>query len=784
MNRILKRLALILAAASLPLLSGCGEKTPEGGSSRNLTFVLPEPPSGSDASIPLKTVWNEGDAVSVNGTVSSSMVTAAKRRTATMSFSASVEAPYTAYYPADVPDGIALSGVVWLKSGYNTSSLPLCGHADGGTEIELTPLYSIVRLGLVSKYYAEYPLVSAVLGSNVPVSGAFKLNAAGEMVSSSTSAADHRIAVSMSAPLDESIPVNVAFVVPPGTYPDGLSITVTDSKGRAMVIQSEKPLKLSPGQVLSYDKVSYTPDTEIIDPDAPTVGGKVVDTEGNPLPGVVVSDGYNSTLTLENGTFSLKSDLSLVRLVYVSTPSGYEPPREGGMPLFYRRTEGLSAAALKDITFTLTRVSQDKYTVLFSADPQPRARTLPSDNVAYHSLDVCEDLFRDMKQTAQEITDGPVYGVCLGDLVHNDVSLFPNYVQGLAGTGFITYSVIGNHDHDQSAADDDSGGLVFERYFGPRNYSFNIGKIHFVVVDDLIMRIHKENGKLGDYDVGLNEEAWMWLQGDLALVPRSTKIFFCAHAPLFRGRNGTESSANAPHGADCAALLSQFRKVHTWFGHTHKTFNYIYPDSGLYPGMEVHVLARSTGALWLNEYVAGGGTPRGFTTVTVEGDKVSWKFHPLRYQTASYTRTTPAPVLALRDWTYDRDGLAILDGKPLDESYQIHAYPKGAYDGDNYVYANVFLYDSAWGDVYYTPDGGSPQKMTQWMVTGRYDAGCAEYQAFYKTDYPGYVDYDEFPARSTRDVDTIFRIPAGGESGGTVSVIDRFGNTWSRHVSW
>ena len=41
-----------------------------------------------------------------------------------------------------------------------------------------------------------------------------------------------------------------------------------------------------------------------------------------------------------------------------------------------------------------------------------------------------------------------VYGVSLGDLVWNDMSLFPKYRQGLETLGFTTFSLPGNHDHD------------------------------------------------------------------------------------------------------------------------------------------------------------------------------------------------------------------------------------------------------------------------------------------------------------------------------------------------
>ena len=162
-----------------------------------------------------------------------------------------------------------------------------------------------------------------------------------------------------------------------------------------------------------------------------------------------------------------------------------------------------------------------------------------------------------------------------------------------------------------------------------------------------------------------------------------------------------------------------------------------------------------------------------------------------------------APAYTWRDWDYNGSGVAVMrDGTGnLDERYQLHAYPRGAY-GDNYVYANVFLWDEKWELPVWTPYGGDPVEMTrinlpgepQIVDTGKiYDKADTEFRTWYKTN----ADQDGanlhamtgYRTKSTPDDDgylaTIFRAPADASpSSGTVSVTDRFGNTYSRTVSW
>lgn len=537
------------------------------------------------------------------------------------------------------------------------------------------------------------------------------------------------------------------------------------------------------------------------------VTGRVIDNSSNPLAGVVVSDGAQCVKTLSDGTFYMASDIAIdhTKFVYVSTPSGYLPAVSGGIPHFYKLTEDITPS--NDIydfgDYTLTPVANpDRFTVLMTADLQPRKNNT-FDRIAYKSLDVCQDLYQELKDVASGISGRQVYGICLGDIVHEDIDLYPNYVSPLGTLGYPTYNVIGNHDYYPDVDSDDYGAETFESYFGPRNYSFNIGGIHFVVLDNLMMKDNGE-GYLTAYDEGLSDAVWTWLQADLALVPTTTKLMVCSHAPMFKLEGGGDASSSAAHGSDYAALLDSYDEVHVWAGHTHSSFNYIYPG-GSHKNIQVHTLARSTGELYTNEYLSNG-TPRGFTVVDVEDGNITWKFHPMTRQRGAFQGVSTgycsagAPAYTWRDWNYSSYVAVMKDGSgSLTESYQMHAYPRGSY-GDNYVYVNIFLWDENWGTPVWTPDGGDPVAMTRINTADNhnivdvsyvYDKADKEIRNWYKTyankSGGSLVTKDDYTIVPTDKITTLFRTSttvAATPASGIVSVTDRFGNVYSRSVSW
>ena len=134
-----------------------------------------------------------------------------------------------------------------------------------------------------------------------------------------------------------------------------------------------------------------------------TVRGIIYDNSGSTMSGVVVSDGYKCVKTGGDGRFEIDSDLSKVKFVYVVLPSGYKVPVEGGKAQYYKRLGEGDAQLINGVyqlRFTLEKIqgNADRFTMIVAGDPQPRARTAGYDNFAYHSLDCCDDMWRDMKE--------------------------------------------------------------------------------------------------------------------------------------------------------------------------------------------------------------------------------------------------------------------------------------------------------------------------------------------------------------------------------------------------
>lgn len=841
-----KSLILPLLAAAMLLPAGCKKEEDTEKQLTVLTVGLPE--SGERTSLGglvdgnRSVYWSNGDQMALNGTASNPLSGIGDAvSSAVFSFPGVINPPFNLLYPASFYKNsttITLpANQSYVPGSFASNTLPMAGYANSaGSKISLSHLAAIVHLQIKKDADVESGNLEKITfkGNNgEQVCGDFTIDySARTLTSASDDTADKALTMNLSQPLSESTALDIFLVVPCGTYSQGFSVTLEDAAHRTMTKTKSASIDLSAGASTKMPEFTFVPSStatefgiaDIIedyiepDPGEYNVTGRVVDSEGKGLAEVVVSDGLKCVKTMPDGRFFMDSSIADVKFVYVSTPSGYMPQVSGGIPRFYKARADISPSdGVYDFgDFILTPMANpDHATILISADPQTRNPNWALDKVAYKSIEVSEDLYHELSDVAGGISGRQLCGICLGDIVHEDMSLFGNYVTALNTLGYPTYNIIGNHDNDPSASDDEEGAATFESYFGPRNYSFNIGGIHFVMLDNLIMK--KDGDDLTGYDQGLSDRVWAWLQADMSFIPTSTKIMVCAHSPMFKQQNGSERTNTAYHAGthsnkDGGAygygdLFDKYTEVHAWAGHNHSGFNYIYPSSHRHKRVQVHTLARSTGELWTNEYLANG-TPRGFTVVNIDGGNITWKFHPLTRQTASFQGVTTgycsagAPAYYWRDWDYNSSGVAVMKngGGALDETYQMHVYPRGAY-GDDCVYANIFLYDEKWSTPTWTPTGGSPVEMTRLYATGTpsipdteniYDMADTEFRTWYKThaDKSGgsLKDLSGYTTGATDDdgmIATLFRVPVSASpSGGTVSVTDRFGNTYSRSISW
>ena len=763
--------------------------------------------------------WSNGDKIVANGVESNPVVVEEnKANSASFYFATQLESPLYVTYPytptttADSPKVDFPAEQDYVVGSFDLGAVPMCGYEESGNTISLNYLAGVMCFAVRGENNSTV-LKTITITSENELSGVFDVNCQTAAITA-TSAATKSVTYTLPAnfTLSSSEDKLVYIALPYGDR--GLcSVTFTDSNNKTFNAEFDGS-DIKAGKVYKFPSITFhhnevvtnldpITEVEIVDwnfGQNATIKGKIT-CDGKPVKGVVVSDGFICTKTNANGEYGLESALTNVKFVMYSIPSGYTAPTNSyGLPIFFKRLSALTKKnGVYTANFTLNEITNDpdRYTLLVGADPQPRKKDASFDLNAYHSLDCCDDFYLDLKNKAADITDRNVYGLMLGDLVHENMDLYDNYIAGLSTLGFPMFNVLGNHDNDPDSKTDVAGRHVFEEKIGPTYYSFNIGKLHYVVLDNLIMNL--EDGKLTGYEKqGLTDEIWQWLQNDLSYVDTSTTLMIAAHSPMTRLKTGGgRNDKVAAHFTDYTTLFAKYDKVHIWSGHTHKTFNYCYSSSHALASIEEHTVARATGELWTNEYLSGG-TPRGYVVVEVDGNNVSWKFKPTIYQKGSYVSTSytsKKPGYTHRDWDYNSNGVAKMrsNGATLSESYQMKVYAPGTYNEsfadmsagvakNDYIYVNVFLWDTKWENPKF--NGTEMEHVAHDTAYALDEFAIRKHYCTYGytlKDSSSYVyDYDK-----NDYLHTLFRIKAPSSTGsGAVTVKDRFGNTYSSTISW
>ena len=147
----------------------------------------------------------------------------------------------------------------------------------------------------------------------------------------------------------------------------------------------------------------------------------------------------------------------------VSIPDGYKVPCSDGLTIFYKRLSevGKTNGVYQNITFRLENMEDNKCTFVIVADLQPRAKTESWDKIAYHSIDVADALYEDLKTYVASLK-GEVFGMMLGDIVHENMSLYQDYASALSRMSLPMFNVIGNHDYNLNKSNDISAAEDYE----------------------------------------------------------------------------------------------------------------------------------------------------------------------------------------------------------------------------------------------------------------------------------------------------------------------------------
>ncbi len=434
---------------------------------------------------------------------------------------------------------------------------------------------------------------------------------------------------------------------------------------------------LSAGLGFSTSAVFAGEKNEVEDYTFRKVNGKI-SCEGKGVSNVTVSDGFSVVRTDSKGNYSLDAHYD-ARFVFFSLPAGYEIPNEHGISRHYLPlTKG---AKQQQADFLLQRSTEDdtKHTFIVWADTQ-----IKNEEDAQKLLTIAAP---DTQAHIRSFKNKIAFGIGCGDLVWDSFDLFKDYRKAVELTGIPFWQVIGNHDMDYEARTDDDSQQSFETQFGPSYYSFNKGKVHYVVLDDVFFI-----GAGHRYIGYLTETQLKWLAKDLRYVPHGSTVVVALHIPSNTGdkrRNKKKEDEVGGVVINRKALYDLLKpyKVKIVSGHTH--WNEVWEKDNI----TEHNLGTVCGAWWSGP-ICGDGTPNGFGVFEVDGDDISWYYKSTGYE----------------------------------KQHQIRLYKPGAEPEKGQAFiANIWNHDKHW-TVEWFEDGKAKGNMEQY--TG-YDPSAA---ALYKGD--------------------------------------------------
>ena len=501
--------------------------------------------------------------------------------------------------------------------------------------------------------------------------------------------------------------------------------------------------------------------------------------DGQGVAGVAVSDGYEIVVTDANGYYAMSSS-KLNGYVFYTLPGGYEPLLADGFnPQFWAPLDSRDITVDETHDFTLRRVDNDKHTVIFAADTHLARRN--SDRAYFK-----KGLIACLNDEVERAGDSPIYSVILGDLTwdvfwtQNDYNLV-DFMEDMKHFKYpmTLWSVIGNHDHDPSipagANTDFTAADPWRRFVCPNYYSFNLGKVHYVVLDD----IYYLNIDYGDetysegvvgsrnYRGNITNDQMQWLRKDLAMVDYSTPVVVCLHIPAWSINSNFSYSPRLDNTGTLCSLLNKYKEAHIVSGHNH--CNYTARPTG-YSHVTEHNIAATCGSLWQSAIFTGrhichDGSPAGYMRWTITGDNLQWYFKPIHEgdrQMRLYDMNT------VRDYYLNNATMRnILRDYPSRVNYGTI--------GDNMVMVNVFSYAPGWQVTICEGDNLLPCERVYTedpFHTLAYDVACYSIYGNYSTYYTTDLNTHMFMAQASTDTLPI-----------VVRVVDTFGNIYLRSIS-
>lgn len=412
----------------------------------------------------------------------------------------------------------------------------------------------------------------------------------------------------------------------------------------------------------------------------------LVSCAGRPVSDVVISDGYEFAVTDSQGRWQMDSEKHH-GYVFMSIPSGYTVKTDKTLPLFHRYLEEPADVAER-VDFVLVEdPGQERHTMVVMGDIHLAKRN--------NDIAQFQEFVNDLNGYMSEKSSVNFYGLTLGDLAWDQFWIangydLTNYLKDMSALNALTvFNTIGNHDHEQNAQGDFNTVSTYKKIIGPTYYSFNIGKVHYVVLDD----IECTNPGTGErtYNTKIVDDQIEWLKKDLEFVDDSTPVVLSSHSPFYNaaGENRLTNSS-----AVIEAL--EGRKAHILTGHTHVMYNVDYLNQDGTGHFEHNAGAVCATWWWSGAEVPGihiatDGAPGGYLLFEVDGTDFEWVFKGTGHSISHQFRTYDRNEIEMTSDVYVPDANKENVQKFMDAAKE-YSSPSTA----NEVLINVWNYDEDW----------------------------------------------------------------------------------------
>ncbi|MCF4128023.1 calcineurin-like phosphoesterase C-terminal domain-containing protein [Methylobacterium sp. SyP6R] len=359
------------------------------------------------------------------------------------------------------------------------------------------------------------------------------------------------------------------------------------------------------------------------------------------LPDVLVSNGREVARTDAQGRYTLPVGDEVV--IFVVKPTGFAlPPGPDGLPHFsYLHQPAGTPADLSlrypgiaptgplpsSVDFGLVRrpESGDFDVVLFT-DPQPESHaelTFVRDTAIARVLGLRGEFGK------------VAFGMTTGDVLFDDLSLYPRQNRLIAQVGVPWFHIGGNHDLNFEAPDARHSRETFKRSFGAPYYALEHGGVLFLMLDNVhyLGAATATAGRGGRYEGRIGERQLAFVENLLAQVPKDRLVVVAMHIPLASDLGPDDPGIGTADRAQLLRLLAG-RPSFSVSGHTHTTEHHYLGSDGRpgAPGDDAHhhhVLTAVSGSWWSGPPDRRGiatadsrdGTPHGFHVLGITGGR-------------------------------------------------------------------------------------------------------------------------------------------------------------------